>query len=120
MILVIRIAGLVSIPRNVQETLYRIRLHKKYTATLLEDTEENRKLLEGLRNFVAYGDISEETKEKLIEKRGQVSGKKGEIKPFFRLHPAGGGIDSKMHYGVRKGVLGNNKEGINKLVERML
>jgi len=136
MIVAIRISGLVSIPRSVQETLFRMRLRKKYTAILIEDTEENRKLLESVRNFIAYGEISEETAEKLIEKRGKIIGKKKidagavldkiadkktqNIKPFFRLHPPRGGIDSKAHYGVRKGVLGNNKEAINKLVERML
>ena len=50
-----------------------------------------------------------------------IAGKKPEeigIKPFFRLHPARGGIKSKLHY--PKGVLGNHKENINKLIERML
>jgi hypothetical protein len=40
------------------------------------------------------------------------------IKPFFRLHPPRKGINSKIQY--PKGVLGNNKEDINKLIERML
>ena len=40
------------------------------------------------------------------------------IKPFFRLHPPRGGIRSKVHY--PEGVLGNHKEKINELVERML
>ena len=29
------------------------------------------------------------------------------LKPFFRLHPPRGGIESKKHYGVGKGVLGD-------------
>ena len=41
-----------------------------------------------------------------------------DLKPFFRLHPPRGGIKSKIHF--PKGVLGNNKEKINDLVERML
>ena len=40
------------------------------------------------------------------------------IKPFFRLHPPRGGINSKKHF--PKGVLGNNKEQINDLIMRML
>ena len=39
------------------------------------------------------------------------------IKPFFRLHPPRGGINTKYHF--PKGVLGENKE-INKLILRML
>jgi hypothetical protein len=40
------------------------------------------------------------------------------LKGFFRLHPPRKGIDSKLQY--PKGVLGNNKKDINKLIERML
>ena len=42
------------------------------------------------------------------------------VKPFFRLHPPRKGIESKKHFGVGKGVLGNHKDKINKLIERML
>ena len=42
------------------------------------------------------------------------------LKPFFRLHSPRGGINSKAHFPVRKGVLGDNKEKINELVKRML
>lgn len=138
MILVIRIAGRVQNPTPIDETLYRMRLHKKYVATLLDDTPENRKLLEKVRNYVAYGEISQEMLQKLIEARGQFTNKKpvdsekaakllqtkgfeeSGLKPFFRLHPPRKGIDSKKHFGIAKGVLGNNKEAINQLVERML
>jgi len=44
-----------------------------------------------------------------------------EIKPFFRLHPPRGGIDSKNHFGTsRKAVLGDNKNAINDILRRML
>jgi hypothetical protein len=42
------------------------------------------------------------------------------LKPFFRLHPPVKGIDSKIHFGRKKGVLGDNKDKINDLVRRML
>ena len=42
------------------------------------------------------------------------------VKPFFRLHPPRGGIDTKKHFGVKKGVLGNAGENIDKLLRRML
>ncbi len=139
MMLVIRISGLVEMPSNAQETLFRMRLRRKYSAVLLKDTLENKKLLQKVRNFVAYGPINKETLIQLTEKRAQVIGnkkidtakvaeqlEKGKspedlaIKPFFRLHPPRGGIDSKTHFPIRKGVLGDNKEKINKLVSRML
>jgi len=138
MIIVIRIKGMVEIAPKVKETLFRMRLRRKYAAILLKPTTENMKLLKKVRNHVAYGDLSKETLSKLIEARGQPIDKtkpvnvkavleqldKGSnlsIKPFFRLHPARGGIDSKKHFGVsKKAVLGDNKDKINDLVERML
>ena len=41
-------------------------------------------------------------------------------KTFFKLHPPRGGIDSKKHFGVDRGVLGDNKDKINDLIKRML
>src|SRR3989338_8816088 len=138
MIIAIRISGLVEIPQEVKESLYRLKLRKKYTAVLLEETQENEDLLKQFRNFIAYGKLNSETLSLLIEKRAVgLSGRKIDpkkvienlskkslfelgVKPFFRLHPPRGGIDSKVHYPLRKGVLGDNKEKINELVGRML
>ncbi|HLC54854.1 MAG TPA: uL30 family ribosomal protein [Candidatus Nanoarchaeia archaeon] len=138
MILAIRISGMISIHRDAQETMYRMRLRRKYAATLIADTPQNRKMLEGVRNFIAYGDISKEMLQELLEKRAEpLKGKKVDVahvmsqidkkrldelgvKPFFRLHPPRGGIESKRHFGTGRGVLGNHKDAIDKLVERML
>lgn len=138
MIIVIRISGLVEIPKNVTLTLDRMRLRRKYSAVLLHETNETQKLLKNVRNFIAYGKIDDSTLALLLEKRAQVIGKKkidvksvmeqlGKkdleslgIKPFFRLHSPRGGISSKLHFPIRDGVLGDNKEKINELVRRML
>jgi large subunit ribosomal protein L30 len=138
MILVIRISGMVSISSEVAETLHRMRLRKKYVAVLIKDDAETAKVLNKIRNYVAYGTISKEMIEQLLEKRGKgINNKKFDVKkvlsqieskpleelgvkPFFRLHPPRKGIESKKHFGTGKGVLGNNKEAINQLLERML
>jgi len=141
MIAVIRISGQVQVRQDVKETLFRMRLRKKYTCVILEETKENLGKLRVVSNYVAFGKISKETLEKLIEARAKPldktkkldakkiaeeleKGKRLEelnVKPFFGLHPARGGIDSKYHFGeTKKGVLGNNQERIGKLIERML
>jgi large subunit ribosomal protein L30 len=140
MICIIRIKGRVGINRNIEETFKRLGLRKKYSCVVIKPTKEKLGMVKKLRNFVAYGELNLEMFEKLVEKRGQPINKNQKInakeivkklengesyeklnlKPFFRLHPARGGIDSKLHFGKKKGVLGNNKEAINKLVERML
>jgi len=115
MIAVIRIRGQVGLNRKVVETFNRLKLRKKYSCVVLEKpTSEQLGMIKKLRNFVAYGEINDETYKKLVEAR------KGPHKNFFRLHPPRKGIDSKKHFGVDKGVLGDNKEKINDLIRRML
>ena len=115
MIVVIRIHGQVKVNTDVVETLYRLRLRKKYSCIVLPVVNKEKEgMIMKVKDFVAYGEISPETYKKLVEKRG------GKIKNFFRLHPPRGGIESKKHFGVGKGILGNNKEKINDLILRML
>lgn len=141
MIAAIRIRGEVNLEKDVKETLKRLRLRKKYSCTVIaKPKNEQLGMIKRVRDFVAYGEISEEMLGKLLEARGRpvdkkkkvdfktaskeiAAGKKFEelnIKPFFRLHPPRGGIESKKHFGVGKGVLGNHKDKINSLIERML
>lgn len=136
MILVIRIAGGINMSSDSKETLFRLGLRRKYSAILLKESEQTQKILQVIRNFVAYGPISPKTLELLISKRGQslnktrVDAKRVAseldkksleelgLKPYFRLHPPRRGINSKVHF--PKGVLADNGEKINELVERML
>ncbi len=142
-IAIIRIKGMVGIRKDIKETLYRLRLRKKYACVVIEDTSENLGMLKKIRDFVAFGEINDETYKELVTKRGKMQKTKSsasfaeassnerknagtlkgiseKLKPFFRLHPPRGGIDSKKHFGVKKGVLGNNGKEINNLILRML
>ncbi|MFA5258581.1 MAG: uL30 family ribosomal protein [Candidatus Pacearchaeota archaeon] len=147
LIAVVRIDGEVKVKSEIASTLDRLRLRRKYSCVLINS--ENKGLMGMLwkvRHAVAYGPIENETLVKLLNARAKVikstspvensktakvnyeeaakeiiTGKKLEdfkLKPFFRLHPPRKGIKSKLQY--PKGVLGNNKNDINKLIERML
>lgn len=138
MIAIIRISGMVKNSKSVTSTLDRLRLRRKYACVIVNDSKEIKGMVKKVRNDIAYGNIDEETLEKLIEVRGQLIDKTKkihakkiadeiiknknmkdlDIKPFFRLHPARGGIKTKMHF--PKGVLGNHKDKINDLIRRML
>lgn len=113
MIAIVRIKGQVGIRKDVKETLHRLRLRKKYSCVVMTPTKEQLGMIKKVKDFVAYGEIKEETLKNLIEKR------KTSTKDFFRLHPPRKGIECKKHFGVGKGVLGNNKK-MNELVRRML
>ena len=140
MIVIIRIAGMVKKHEDVKNTLDRLRLRRKYACVIIKDSKENKGMVQKVRSYTAYGKIDEKTLTELIEKRAELrpENRKGkldakkvaseilknknlndlEIKPFFRLHPARGGIDSKQHF--PQGVLGDHKEKINDLIRRML
>lgn len=138
MICIIRIKGRVGLKKEIEETLSRLRLKRKYSCVVINPNKEQQGMIKKVRDFIAYGEINEKDFEKLIEARGKVTDKtkkldskkifeevkKGKryeelnLKPFFRLHPPRKGISSKLHY--PKGVLGNHKDKINELVRRML
>lgn len=137
MLAVIRIGGMVKVNKDVAETLNRLRLRRKYACVLIDEESPQRSMVESAKDLVAYGVIDEGTLVKLIKARGKMidkseldaekiakdilAGKKISdlgLKPFFRLHPPRKGINSRWPY--PKGVLGNNKADINKLIERML
>ncbi|MCA9487671.1 MAG: uL30 family ribosomal protein [Nanoarchaeota archaeon] len=118
-IAVIRIKGMIGLRKPIVETLDRLRLKRKYACVVIEGTTENLGMVKKVRDFVAFGEINDETYKALVDKRGKKDAD-GKLKPFFRLHPPRGGIETKKHFGVGKGVLGNHKEKINELIMRML
>ena len=119
MIVVIRIKGRVGLSYIVNETLDRLRLKKKYACVVLKGTPEEMGMVEKFRDFVAYGPVKDDVYKELVKVRGR-KGQDGKLKPFFRLHPPRKGIESKKHFGVGHGVLGDNGDKINDLVLRML
>jgi len=140
LIAVIRISGMVKVKPDIKNTLHRLKLRRKYSCILLKPIKDLLGMLEKVKYSIAYGEIDKKTLEKLLEARAEKIGSKDKgkvdankiaeeliagktleelgFKGFFRLHPPRKGIKSKIQY--PKGVLGNNKESINKLIERML
>jgi large subunit ribosomal protein L30 len=116
MIAVIRIKGQIGLRKDIKETLFRLRIRRKYACVVLESTKKNLNTLKKARDFISYGEISKESYEELVKKRGK-KGKDGKLKPFFRLHPPRGGAKTKLHY--PKGILGENKK-MDELLGRML
>ena len=147
MIAIIRIAGQVEIRKKIEETLSRLKLKRKYSCIIIDEKDKVKVgMLKKVYPYVAFGEIDKQTLIRLIEKRGQTIKKagakekmktkidakriadeieKGEkpedsgIKGFFRLHSPRGGLKSSKKFFPR-GVLGNHKKEINKLIEKML
>ncbi|MFH0832054.1 MAG: 50S ribosomal protein L30 [archaeon] len=143
MIAAIRISGMVGVDWDVEATLGRMRLGRKYSCSLLKTDAESLGMIKKARAFIAYGKIDKETLKQLILKRGKMpgdkpvssnisdssveeifSGKKNlkdfGMKPFFRLHPPIGGFKKSTNQFYPKGILGNHNDKINALIRRML
>jgi len=117
MIAIIRIKGQVKVRHDMEDTLTRLGLKTKYSCAIIEKPKEQELgMITKIRDFVAFGEISNDTYKKLVDARGKFT----KSKTHFRLHPPRGGIESKKHFGIGKGVLGNHGNKINELLERML
>ena len=114
MIIAVRIAGKVKQKQSVLETLKRLKLGKKYSATLIENTDRVRiGMIESIKESVMYGEVSDALIKELKDKRGK------EGKSVFFLHPPRGGFKKSTKLAYPKGILGHNKD-IAKLIERMV
>lgn len=140
MIAIIRIKGMVDASKKQKATLERLRLRKKYSCVVLQESKEILGMLKKVQQYVAYGNIENDTLKEIVIKRGRLKGNKpidsklvndeliskimkrdfGDIKPFFRLHPPKGGFKKSTRLLYPQGTLGNNKEKINELIARML
>ena len=149
-IAVILIRGMVGIHPDVKRTLELLRLKKKHACVVIDDTEVSRGMLQRVKDYTTYGTIDESFFAKMIEKRGELVGKKKvdskfdakkvakeyfagklklnefetkySLKPYFRLAPPVKGFERK---GIKKpfavgGVLGQRGEKISDLISRML
>ena len=139
------IRGTIDLSEKVKDTLYLLKLRKKFSAVLLENTKENMGMLHKVKDNIAFGEISPDALKQLLMKRARKQGEKPieiggkalddftqkflenksklediQVKPFFRLHPPRGGFKKSIRRPFPEGVLGYQKDKINALVLRML
>lgn len=144
-IVAIRIRGTVNVSGSVSKTLNMLRLRKKFSCILVEKTKETEGMLKKVQDYIAFGEIDQETLKQLLLKRARKQGDKPleiagktideftlkfienkaklsdlKIKPFFRLHPPRGGFKKSIKKHWPKGVLGYYGLKINELVKKML
>ena len=120
-IAVIRIRGSHDIRKEENDTLNMLNLRKKFTCVVVPKNNNCLGMIKKVKDFVTFGEISEEIHNKLIEKRGKKN-RGDKFKKIFHLHPPRGGFERK---GIKTpyamgGALGNRKEKINDLILRML
>ena len=112
-IAIIRIRGEHDIRKDIKDTLDMLNLRKKFTCIIVPNTPNYLGMIKKVKDIVTFGVISEETYNKLVEKRGKKD-REGKIKKVFHLHPPRKGFERK---GIKTpftigGALGNRKEKI--------
>ncbi len=142
MIAVIRLRGSVRTRRDIEETLRLMRLNRKMHCVIIPENPSYRGMLQIAKDFITWGKISDSVLEKLVLKRARKPGnertteeearraiaalkegtpsRKLHIKPVFRLNPPSGGFKYGIKHAYPKGELGNRKDKINELLEKMI
>lgn len=120
-IAVIFIRNTTRADRVPRDTLEMLRLHKKYTCVVLENNPGNLGMVKKVKDYVAYGEIDDNTISLLEQKRGKKD-KEGKLKKDFHLHPPKGGFERKgiKHSYTQGGALGYRGEKINILIKKMV
>jgi large subunit ribosomal protein L30 len=139
-IAVVRIRGGIGVRERIKKALNLLRLYRQNYCVVIPNTPSYMGQLFMVKDFVTWGEITDETYNSLVEKRGEpytgrLTDSKGKmnykkfitvnnknIKPFFRLSPPRKGFERK---GIKKsfragGALGYRKEDINDLLTRMM
>lgn len=115
MIAVIRIRGNINVNTKIVDTLNMLHLNKKNSCIVFVPSKSAMGMLNKAKDYITWGEISEETLSKLTTKR-KAKGK------AFHLNPPRKGFGRK---GIKVpfskgGALGNRKDKINDLIERMI
>ncbi len=82
MLAVLRVRGTVHVTRKIRETLEMLRLFKTNHVVLVSGEKGSREMVEKVKDYVTYGEISEPGLILLLEKRGRSEGNK-RITPEF-------------------------------------
>ncbi len=121
-IAIILIRGKIGMHRDIRKTADLLRLIKKNTCVVYDDTPLIRGMAIKLKDYITYGTVNEETYTLLVEKRGKKKDKEWKIINIFKLSPPIKGFERK---GTKQpfaanGALGDRKDKINELLKRMI
>jgi large subunit ribosomal protein L30 len=126
-IAIVRVRGMIGLNPDIKLTLEMLNLHNKNWCSFVKDNDANRGMVKKAKDYITYGEVTEEVMKELIDKRAEPSEEgftynKKTYKRFIRLSPPKKGYGRK---GIKipfnkGGALGNRGEKINDLLTRMM
>ncbi len=137
---VVRVRGKINLKHDIAKTFTQLNLHNKNWCVILKNTKSNLGMINKVKDYVTYGEVSEDILDSLIKEHGELykerehdSKKKISYKKYFvyknkkyqrylRLTPPKKGYGRKgvkVSFG-KGGALGYRAEKINDLLKRMI
>lgn len=122
MVAVVRIRGEINILTRIQDTLYMLNLYKRNFCVVYDATPSVMGMIRKCKDYVTWGEISEETFKALQKRAEKDYNEPGKNKKFYRLNSPKKGYGRK---GIKTpfvsgGALGYRGEKMNDLIMRML
>lgn len=115
MLAAVKIRGDVDAREKVSRTLKDLGLEKKNQVTVYEDSDSVRGMLKVVKDYVTYGEVDEETVERLEERTGEEI----ENGTTINLSPPSGGFKNTKKNSGQGGSLGERSD-IDDLVAKMV
>ncbi|MGC9310120.1 MAG: uL30 family ribosomal protein [Candidatus Aenigmatarchaeota archaeon] len=114
----VRIRGRFNIRGEVEDTLDMLGLKSNNSCIIIEDTPNNMGMIKKVKDYITYGEISEDTLKALLKKKAP--SKKTDAKIVFNLpNPKKGFTDIKRGFN-QKGDLGYRGDKINEFLGRVV
>jgi large subunit ribosomal protein L30 len=118
---ILLVRGVINAKEDTIATLDKFMLRQKLACVVVPNNRLNKYAAIKCKDYVAFGEISEETYKELVAKRGEKDSE-GNIKKYFRMHPPRGGFERK---GIKApftkgGALGYRGAKMNELLKKML
>lgn len=115
MIAAIRIRGTHDVPHKTQTTMHNLNLKRRNQCVIYEDTDSIKGMLQQAKDFITYGEISDETVE-AIEDSKDIEVESGTV---INLAPPTGGFKDTKRNVNQGGALGE-RENLDELLHKMI
>lgn len=116
MIAAVRIRGDVDVAHNISRTLQDLKLTKRNQLVVFEENDAVLGMMNKAKDFITYGEVSEETLEALAERAGKDTLESGDT---INLHPPSGGFEGTKKQVGQGGSLGK-RDNLDELVQKMV
>ncbi len=94
---IIRLRGDVNVRPEIKYTLRLLRLHSVNHCVVVEENAYNKGMIRKVKDYVAWGDISEDTLENVLKDRGRLEGGKRLTEEYLRENTSLGSIKELAH-----------------------